>query len=140
MKQASCPNEADVLRAARADEWSESLRAHAAECARCRDLVQVTTFMNKLGAAEDKQAPLPDPELVWLKAQVLARQARKERALKPLVVAEALGQAAAALGVGAFLTWKWPLVMALATDFGRHDWGLEWLSTWARYFGRYLLP
>ena len=140
MKQALCPNEADVLRAAREDEWNESLRAHAAECARCRNLAQVATFMNKLGAAEDRQAPLPDPELVWLKAQVLARQARKERALKPLVVAEALGQAAAALVVGALLTWKWPLVTALAMDFGRHDWGLERLSIWASYFERYLLP
>ena len=138
MKQASCPHEVDVLRAARADEWNESLRAHAAECARCRDLVQVTAFMNKLGAAEDRQAPLPDPELVWLKAQVLARQAQKERALKPLVLAEALGQAAAALAVGAFLTWKWPLVTVVVTDFGRHYWGLEWLSTWARYLSRHL--
>ncbi len=140
MKQALCPNEADVLRAAREDEWSESLRAHMAECARCRDLVQVGTFMSKLSAAEDRQTPLPDPELVWLKAQVLARQAQKERALKPLLVAEALGQAVAALGVGALLTWKWPLVTALAMDFGRHDWGLERLSTWVRHFGRYFLP
>ena len=140
MKQASCHYEVDVLKAARTDEWNESLKAHATDCPRCHDLVQVTTFMNKLGSAEDRQAPLPDPELVWLKAQVLARQAQKEHALRPLVFTEAVGQAVAALAVGAFLTWKWPLVTAVAADLGRQRWGLEWLSTWASYFGRYLLP
>ena len=138
MKQASCPHEADVLKAARADEWNESLRDHAEECARCRDLLQVATFMKKLDAAEEKQARLPDPELVWLKAQVLARQAQKDRALAPLILAEAVGQAAAALAVGAFLTWKWPLVTAMATDLGRQYWGLEWLSTWAGYLSKHL--
>ncbi len=138
MKQASCPHEADVLKAARAGEANESLRDHAAECARCRDLLQVVTFMKRLDAAEEKQARLPDPELVWLKAQVLARQAQKERALKPLVFVEAAGQAVAALAVGAFLTWKWPLVTAVAADLGRQYWGLEWLSTWAGYLGRHL--
>ena len=138
MKQASCPHEADVLQAARAGEANESLRDHAADCARCRDLLQVATFMKKLDAAEEKQAPLPDPELVWLKAQVLARQAQKDRALKPLVLAEAVGQAAAALAVGAFLTWQWPLVTAVAADLGRRHWSLEWLSTWASYLSRHL--
>ena len=138
MKQASCPHEADVLQAAREDEWNESLKDHAEECARCRDLLQVATFMKRLDAAEEKQARLPDPELVWLKAQVLARQAQKDRALKPLILAEGVGQATAALAVGAFLTWKWPLVTAVVTDLGRHYWGLEWLSTWAGYLGRHL--
>ena len=137
MKRTSCPHAADVLKAARVDEWNESLRDHAAECSHCRDLVQVATFM-KLDAAEEKQARLPDPELVWLKAQVLARQAQKDRALKPLVLAEAVGQAVAALAVGAFLTWQWPLVTAVAADLGRQYWGLEWLSTWAGYLSRHL--
>jgi len=97
--------------------WAEPLRAHAAGCASCSDLVLVAGFLRRAGEAAVAEAKPPSAALVWWKAQLRARQEAAQRAVRPIAIAEKAGLAGAVLAVLAAALWIWPrLAAGLAPD------------------------
>ena len=98
-----CPQEASVLRAARADQWDDALEAHAAECPACGEVALVSDGLRTIALEAEDRRRLPDPYLVWLKAKLTKRQVASQRASKPLDTAEALGQCVVAAVLAGWL-------------------------------------
>lgn len=95
-----CPGAESVSEAARAGRSSEELAAHLAEGDSCRESGTAIQWMIELAQTVDAgTGPLPDPGLIWLKARILERSRRSDRALLPIRIATAV----AAVGSGAIV-------------------------------------
>ncbi len=123
-----CDREQQVLEAVRSGrgpaDWDEPLRAHVAACAICRDVALVSAFLLQESEWAAAEVRLPDPELVWWKAQLLARRAAAERAVLPIALTEKLaGAGAVALFLtGIVLNWSYVL------DWSHLPSALRWLT------------
>lgn len=138
MSQTSCSQEMAVARAVRSGEWSETLEAHLRECATCRGVQQAAQWMQALAPAPQEAAPsqneLPDPRVLWLRAQLSERQAAAERVHKILQWVELACVTAACVGLGIWLAWSWNGAGGeLADGFG---WALfdAWPALWANLY------
>ena len=122
MSHTSCSQQSAVARAVRSGEWSEPLQAHLRECTSCRGVQEAVQWMQALaqGAAREAQESLPDPQILWLRAQLSERQAAAERAHKVLQWVEIACVAAACAGLAMWLVWNWNVV---GNEIGD---GLEW--------------
>ncbi len=110
MKPDACPHGESTIRAARTGRWSDELTAHVAACISCRNSSRLARWMIELAETADAESrPLPDPHLIWLKAQIRRRSEDLEHALLPIKI----GGALSAIGVAAILasipreTWSW---------------------------------
>lgn len=114
MMPESCPHEPSAAHAGRGGRWNDELAAHLAEGDSCRESGRVARWMAELAETVNARATsLPDPGLIWLKAQLLERSRRSDRALLPIRIATAV----AAVGSGAVLAtlpgvewnlnWEW---------------------------------
>lgn len=100
MKPDTCSHGESVVQAARTGKWSDELMGHVAKCDSCRESSRVARWMMDLAeTVESESVPLPDPHLVWLKAQIQRRSRDTERALLPIRVANVLS----VLGLGTVL-------------------------------------
>jgi len=115
MKLQHCAREAALLDAVRTDRCDEDLRAHAASCAACGEVLLVARLMNSHAREVASSAPLPDPGPIWWKAELQQRRDAAARAARPIVLAEKVAQIAGIAVGGVLLIWRWPLVQ-------------EWLS------------
>lgn len=112
MMPESCPHERSAAQAARGGKWNDELAAHLTECVPCRESSRVARWMTALAEELDSRLPpVADPDLIWLKARLLGRSRRADRALLPIRIAGAL----AAIGSGAVLA-----------NFPRVSWNLDW--------------
>jgi hypothetical protein len=107
-----CRFEADVLRAAREDRWTDSLRRHLTECDDCVATASVAPWMHRFSRISDREHILPDPQIVWLKAQLLQSGAEVARASRPMNIVQLVSYLVVAGGWAALLTWKWDAVSA----------------------------
>jgi predicted anti-sigma-YlaC factor YlaD len=105
MINTDCAFEEEVLAAVVESRWPERvdahLREHAASCAICRDLVEVT---GAIGEARDRMpAPvlIPDAGRVWWIAQLRARREAIKEASRPITAAHVIALACAAGLAGA---------------------------------------
>ena len=92
-----CPMEASVLVARRTGQWTEALESHIGDCSNCQELLKVAGFMNRIADNLRRDPALPDPTLVWLKAQWLEREKRQRRYLARTALRRTLRQAGAVL-------------------------------------------
>jgi len=133
MSYTNCPQESAVIRAVRTGEWSESLEAHLHECAICGGVQEAARWMQALGpaTAQEAQEGLPDPGILWLRAQLSERQAAAERAHKFLQWMEIACVAAACAGLGIWLLWSWDEIGGGIAD--RVGWALfeAWPALWS---------
>lgn len=113
----SCRWEAEVLRAAREDEWPENLRRHLAECDECVATAAVAPWMTSFARISDRQHRLPDPAIVWLKAKMLQSSAEATRATRPMTVVQIISYVVVAAGWAAVLTWKWEALQSWLRSF-----------------------
>ena len=97
MSEEFCPMEVSVLLARRTGQWSETLESHIADCSNCQELLQVAGFMNGIANNLGRDPALPDPVLVWLKAQWIEREEQQRRHLVRTAVRRALMQAGVVL-------------------------------------------
>jgi predicted anti-sigma-YlaC factor YlaD len=113
MTRYDCARERDVLEAVSTGGWpartDAELRAHVADCAVCRDLVAAAVAFEEEATTARAQAQVPDAGVVWLRAQLRARQDAARVAVRPITFAQAIGLAAT-VGVagavfGATATW-----------------------------------
>lgn len=104
----ACRYEQDVLRG----DWNESLRRHIDGCDECTATASVSAWMTSFANVEDRQHPLPDPTLMYLKAQLLQQTKTVERATRPMTIANIASYALIASGWAALVTWKWNAIQA----------------------------
>lgn len=107
----NCRLEPDVIRAAEEGSWSESLRRHVTECADCEAAAAVARWMSDFSRVDEREHILPDPAVLWLKAQILRGAAGMERAGKPMTMAQMVAYLAVAAGWTGLLTWRWNAIM-----------------------------
>ena len=111
MSHTSCSEESAVARAIRNGEWNESLEGHVRGCGTCRSVRQAAQWMqalapaSQLGASE--QTNLPDPQVLWLRAQISERQQAAERAHRILQWVEIVCAMVICAGLGVWLVRDW---------------------------------
>ena len=113
----NCAHEPNVLHAAAEDRWTESLRGHVAECADCAAAAAAAPWMSRFARISDREHILPDPSIVWLKAQLLRGTADVARVSRPITIAQLFAYFFVAGGWAAVLTWKWNAVQAWIGSF-----------------------
>jgi len=113
----NCSHERDVLRAARDDRWNEALRSHLLECDECAATASVAPWMTRFSKISDREHPLPDPQLVYLKAQLLQASSDAARVARPMTFVQIVAYLVVAGGWTALLTWKWDAVATWLRGF-----------------------
>lgn len=114
MNSVSCPQEASITHAARIGCWDESAKAHIAGCAHCREIAQVAEWLQEIAGVEKQMDSLPDAEQVWLKAHILAKEAAREKALRPVAIAELAIRIAITLALAGGIVWIWPRIQSIS--------------------------
>ncbi len=104
MSAFECPREQEVLDEIDGGGWpdraSDELRAHAAACDICRDLVAVASLLREDAAPALQAALVPSPGQVWWRAELRARNEAARSVQRPMTIVQAL---AAACTIAAFL-------------------------------------
>ena len=114
MKQIGCDQEAAVSRAARTGQWDKPLKAHVAGCAVCGEVALTSQWLLSLAELPDPRregsAALPEPGLVWWRAQLAHKQRAAERAHRKLQWIESVALIMILLGVAGGFEWIWPQI------------------------------
>ncbi|HEY0157695.1 MAG TPA: hypothetical protein VGF28_10460 [Thermoanaerobaculia bacterium] len=108
----ACRFEADVLRAAQEDRWTDSLRAHLSGCDDCVAAVAVAPWMTRFARIGDREHMLPDPSVLWLKAKLLQGTIDANRAARPMDVVQMIAYVVVAGGWATVLLWRWSAIEA----------------------------
>jgi hypothetical protein len=99
-----CDRESDVLAVVNTGRWPEradaELRTHVAACAVCQDVVAVAEAFAEEAAIEPR---VPESSLVWLRAQIRAREEATRLAARPITVAQAVAFASVVGVLGALI-------------------------------------
>jgi hypothetical protein len=103
----TCRFEPHVRRAAVENQWTDALRDHVKSCADCEAAAAAAPFMTRIARIDERSRKLPDPGVVWLKAQLLRGTVIAERATRPLNVLQMIAYGVVAGGWAAVLTWRW---------------------------------
>jgi hypothetical protein len=125
-----CPQEIDVLTAARTGQWDDALETHAAACPVCREVALVSRTLRTLDQETEGHKPLPDPYLVWLKAKLTERHVASQRASKRWDVAQALGQGVAAITLAGWLLVAWTPINQRLVEWMSGPWLDDWSQAW----------
>jgi hypothetical protein len=113
----ACERQVEVTRAAAQDRWTAGLTAHIEDCRDCAAAAAVAPWMDRFARISDREHILPDPSLVWLKAQLLRGSVDASRAARPLNFAQLTAYVLVAGGWAALLTWKWAAIEAWLRGF-----------------------
>ena len=113
MNDRGCPYEDSVIQAMRSGQWSEELRSHSSRCRQCAEAEQVFRWMGRVAEACRSAEAVPDPSLLWLKAQWNEQQTVEKRALRPVIFAQAAAQFGLLAALLFLSFWKWPAVNRL---------------------------
>jgi hypothetical protein len=130
MSAVECPREQDVINAIVTGRWpdqcDESLRAHAAECAVCKELVEVTSVMRLDHEGLYEEMSLPSAGQVWWRAAIRARLEAPQRVARPLSWIFGISMACAAGLAIAVVQLLWsPVQLA---------WGTPGSGAWFTWF------
>ena len=108
MLRHDCTQLPDILGAA-ADgrDLSSSLAAHLASCPSCREQVEAIAFVRALADTPDAPHALPDPAVIWWKAQLLRRWQAERAASAPIERMHWVELAAGVASLAVFLVWQW---------------------------------
>jgi hypothetical protein len=113
----SCRFETEVLQAAQEEQYSDALRRHLLECDDCVAAAAVAPWMTRFAKISDREHPLPDPQIVWLKAQLLQGVADAARVARPMTIVQMVSYLVVAGGWAALMTWKWDAVATWLRGF-----------------------
>ena len=102
-----CRFEQQVMVAAADDRWTDALREHAASCSDCSAAASISPWMLRFARMRDREHMLPDPTVLWLKAQLLRSTAAAERIARPMNQMQFVAYILVAAGWAGLLTWKW---------------------------------
>jgi predicted anti-sigma-YlaC factor YlaD len=96
-----------VAAAADGRDLPAALRAHLAACPSCREQVEAIAFVRALADTPEVSHPLPDPAVIWWKAQLLRRWQAERAAEAPIERMRWVEFAAGIASLVAFLVWQW---------------------------------
>jgi hypothetical protein len=113
----ACRFESAVMHAAQEDRWTESLRAHLAECDDCVAAVSVAPWMTQFARIGDREHMLPDPSVLWLKAKLLQGTVEAARAARPMDIVQMIAYVVVAGGWAAVLLWRWESIETWLRSF-----------------------
>jgi hypothetical protein len=120
VKTVECAREGDIVDALATGRWpeqaSDDLRAHAATCAICTDLVEVAGPLLAERGEIAESAHIPSSAVMWWRAQMRARQEAAREAGRPITVAQIIATTAA-------------LVVVCGVLYASAPWVREWFST-----------
>ena len=123
---AECGHEGDLVAAVTSGRWpsavDQRLRDHVASCAVCAEVLQVAEAMTAIEQEALADTRLPSAGQVWWRAQVRARHDAATVAARPVMIAQAVGGAAALGLVAAVVSWQWPAISTAAVDLGLIAW------------------
>ncbi len=86
MSDTRCPYEEKVADAARSGEWNSELAAHRDGCMTCAEVTLVTAALaDDAEMLMDESLALPDPTLIWMRAQLARREHDFKRATRAIV-------------------------------------------------------
>lgn len=131
MKALECPREQGVINAIVSGRWpdrcDEALCAHAADCAVCKELVEVTSVMRLDRDGLHEEMSLPSAGQVWWRAAIRARLEASQRVARPMswIFGVSLACAAGLTIAVVQLLWS-PVQLA---------WGNPSPGSWAALFG-----
>lgn len=115
----SCPFERQVLMSAKANEWTQELRAHIQSCALCGETVRVAVFMQRLALKTSNEIVLPvSGRVLWIKVQFTRRETHLSK-LDYIMLAGSLAVVFGAI-VGVVI-WKWQFLQTLLTGISIHS-------------------
>jgi hypothetical protein len=106
----SCLFEREVLHAADENRWTDALRAHVAGCSECKAALDVAPWMSQLAAEDMREQRLPDPQVVWLKAQLLRNTIMVDRATRPMRAFQLVSYVVVAAGWASLMMANWPVL------------------------------
>ena len=79
----------------------------------------IATFMDRVAALrDDQQAQLPDPAVLWWRAQFVRRWNNERKAQMPLDVIDPIQIAAGLVAAGLLLAWTLPSVVRAFSFIG----------------------
>ena len=108
MLHRTCAQQPDILSAVAAGRKRETLvAAHLAACPSCREQADAICWMRKLAAAPEPSHPLPDPGVIWWKAQLLRRWQAERVASAPIERMHWVELVAGCACLVVFLVWQW---------------------------------
>lgn len=105
-----CASESDTARAARTGEWPDGLRTHAEDCPVCRDVALIATALDRDRRQSPTDLPPASAGRIWWVAQLRARHAAAERALRPIWVMTLVAIAAMATVTAGALASVLPII------------------------------
>ncbi|MBI3492271.1 MAG: hypothetical protein HY047_10895 [Acidobacteria bacterium] len=109
----ACPREPEVVDAVMRGNWQQApealreLRAHAASCAACGELVTLAQALREDHAVVCRAADVPAAGTVWWRATIRARAEAAEKAVRPITFAQGLAGASLAGVAAAFAGIAW---------------------------------
>lgn len=80
MQSETCPYEKAVLKACRSGEWDRELLKHYQNCSVCHEAESAAEWV-RAAAVNVAAVPLPDPDLLWIRAKLGTREQEESRAL-----------------------------------------------------------
>ncbi len=110
MEYKGCPHEKEIAQATRTGEWKPDLTLHRQQCPICVEVFQVAGSVQTLLTLPESTRPLPDPDLIWFRAQLMKLQSAEARILRPLLVADISASVTSVATVALLFTWHWPKI------------------------------
>jgi hypothetical protein len=83
---------------------------------------EAAAWMGRLLELSRRGDALPDPALIWWKAQLLDRQAAQARAVRPIAIAQWLSLVVAVVTTMALCAVNWPGIQGVLAPFGFTLW------------------
>jgi hypothetical protein len=107
MNRNSCPQEAIVVQAARTGCWNDFTKTHINNCAYCREIAGIAEWMGNIARTDIQDFCLPESGQVFLNAHIAAAEEAREKALRPLRIAEFFVSIAVILVLAAGILGAW---------------------------------
>jgi hypothetical protein len=118
MNRKICEREEQTSAAVLHGAIDPEIAPHAQRCTACSDILLVGEFLRNEGSlADGEQNAVPDPGLIWRKAQQRAAQRAVRLAVRPIRIMTAL--ACLAFVCSPWLRLLLPIAQSLATSFSR---------------------
>jgi hypothetical protein len=127
-----CPHEEAAAEAARSGAWNDSLRAHAAGCATCREIAGTANWMQTLARETVTGCDAHEASLIWWKAQVagklVQKQAEADRAQEVAAWIEIVLAALVVAGIAGRIASGWQALQETAVSFWTSLAPQSWLA------------
>ena len=103
-----CDKQSSLLEAAAAGHETDlAVVDHLAGCPTCREAVEAVCFMRRMAETATEAHPLPNPDVIWWKAQLLRRWEADRRAAAPIERMRKAELFAGLASLVGFVVWQW---------------------------------